>query len=89
MYDSSQVLNKPLHPLKKYREEKDLTQSQLGFLLNVNGVVIAQIECGFKEFPYKMLPLLNEQLNIDADAFLEDMNQYRRKYKDFLLKRVS
>ena len=82
-----------INPIKKRREEKKLTQADLGLLLGVSQVYISQFETGglipsekqIKEIA-KILGLDPEILNKELRQFYEDRRKELKKRMDGKLK---
>lgn len=66
------MLKKNLFPerLKELRKSKNLTQSEIGTLLNVTKIQISDIENGKKSTTIDNLIILSEYFNVSTDYLL-------------------
>ena len=53
--------------IRGLREDKDLTQSELGKIFNVNQITISQYERGTRALSIEMLVLYAKFFNVSAD----------------------
>ena len=60
--------------IKKYREEKILTQEQLADKAGISADYISEIERGKKTPSIKRLLLIAEALEIDIEALFKEIN---------------
>ena len=76
---------KPKHPLKQFRETHKLTQTELGILIDVTPVVLAQVEGGYRRMISDILDKFCNRFNISSEEYLEQEKEYRKQYKEFLI----
>lgn len=68
--------------IRELREDKDLTQKQIGQLLHMSQTGYNQYEIGKNDIPTKILILLAQFYNVSTDYILEltdNPNPYKRK----------
>ena len=68
--------------IRNLREDKDLTQKQVGELLNMSQTGYNQYEIGKNDIPTKVLIKLSEFYNTSVDYLLgltDEINSYPRK----------
>lgn|SRR5690554_359671 len=68
----SRLLDGSDHPLKVWREYRELTQEALGNIAGVGKSYISQIEAGSKSGSAKVLKALAEALKVDIDDLLAE-----------------
>ena len=56
--------------IRGLREDKDLTQSELGKIFNVNQITISQYERGTRALSIEMLVLYAKFFNVSADYII-------------------
>ena len=56
--------------IRGLREDKDLTQSELGKIFNVNQIAISQYERGTRALSIEMLVLYAKFFNVSADYII-------------------
>lgn len=56
--------------IRGLREDKDLTQSELGKIFNVNQITISQYERGTRALNIEMLILYAKYFNVSADYII-------------------
>lgn len=56
--------------IRGLREDKDLTQSELGKIFNVNQITISQYERGTRALSIEMLILYAKYFNVSADYII-------------------
>ena len=56
--------------IRGLREDKDLTQSELGKIFNENQITISQYERGTRELSIEMLVLYAKFFNVSADYII-------------------
>ena len=56
--------------IRGLREDKDLTQSELGKIFNVNQITISQYERGTRALSIEMLGLYAKFFNVSADYII-------------------
>ena len=56
--------------IRNLREDKDLTQSELGKIFNVNQITISQYERGTRALSIEMLVLYAKFFNVSADYII-------------------
>ena len=75
--------------IRELREDKDLTQKQIGQLLHMSQTGYNQYEIGKNDIPTKILILLAQFYNVSTDYILEltdNPNPYKRKWEIWKLK---
>jgi len=76
---------KPVHPIKNIRLKMGFSQAEMGTILDLTGAVIAQIENNFSSLPSKAKNALIEHLGLSLEQFDQELADYQRDYKAFLL----
>ena len=79
---------KPLHPLRKIRDEKGFTQAELSSVLDLTGNGVSQIESGNMELPKRVLFRLCDMFDLDAMGFVQDIDFYRQELKQYLISKI-
>lgn len=70
---TNSTINNILKNIKKYRQEKGLTQEQLSELCNISPDYLSEIERGKKTPSLKRFILIAEKLEIAPQKFFEEV----------------
>lgn len=81
--------NNSVHPLRRLREKYNLTQGQLGIILDVSGTFVAQVENGFSDMPGTVFDKTCDRFNIEPQQLSNDIKDYQEQQKQYLLERIA
>ena len=77
-----------LHPIRKIREDYQLSQADLAVILDVPASFIGQIENGYSNVPERAIRALCRHFKKDSETIRKDLEEYREQYKQRVLARL-
>jgi len=78
-----------INPIKKRREEKELTQANLALLLDITQIYVSQYETGGLVPSKKQIKKIVEILGLDEEAFKKELSQFYQDKKKELKKQIE
>ena len=78
-----------INPIKKRREEKELTQANLALLLDITQIYVSQYETGGLVPSKKQIKKIVEILGLDEETFKKELSQFYQDKKKELKKQIE
>jgi transcriptional regulator with XRE-family HTH domain len=76
---------RPRHPLSFIREKENLSRVELSIIIGASLYMVAQVENGHLQLPFKNLYALSEAYDLDIEEYKKEVRDFRYKMRDYLL----
>ena len=76
---------RPRHPLSSIREKEDLSRDELSIIIGTSLYMLAQVENGHSQLPFKNIYALCEVYDLDIEEYKKEVKDFRYKMRDYLL----
>ncbi len=76
---------RPIHPLSSIREKEDLSRGELSIIIGTSFYMLAQVENGHSQLPFKNLYTLSEVYDLDIEEYKKEVKDFQYKMRDYLL----